>query len=147
LLGIGISAAGVMLQPDFPRWSVPCRIYGFGVNALAFLIGLEVIAERQTPTLMHGLAGHLTAATIFAAAGLLAIEGRWRRLIFYPASALALATLLWELDVFEVDQLQAYAIPAGLYLLVLAFIGSRDSQLGSAAGPLSAIAWFSGAMV
>ena len=55
LLGIGISAAGVMLQPDYPRWSLPCRIIGFTVNGFAFLIGLDVIGERQTPALIQGL--------------------------------------------------------------------------------------------
>ncbi|GIW11656.1 MAG: hypothetical protein KatS3mg061_2713 [Dehalococcoidia bacterium] len=142
----GWGLAGHLLAGRAPRWSVVIRLVGVSSGLLAVLVASTIQLFGETFA-AGAMAGHLASLTIALLALMVGAEARWRRLALYPASFLLLAAVLWELAAFGVDEPQAYAVPAGLFCGVVAWVSARDRQLGQAASPLAAFAWVAGALV
>ncbi|MCS6802908.1 MAG: zinc ribbon domain-containing protein [Chloroflexota bacterium] len=145
-LAVGWVLAGHALGDHLGRWGLAARLVGLATGLFAVFVAGAIQGEALEEE-RRRLAGHLTSFVIFVLALLIGLEVRWRRLALYPASFLALCALLWELGVFEVDNPQWYAVPAGLYFGGVAFLSARDRDLGATAPVLSALAWVIGALV
>jgi hypothetical protein len=145
LLALAASATGTALRVRAPSsgdgFTLAFRLLGLALAAGAFVVA--VLAEVSGGA--HW-AAHLSGLCLFALAGLIAVEGAWLRTLFYPASAVLLAAVLWEINAFGFRDLQCFAVPLGLYLMLLAIVSARDPMLERSQGPLSALAWVASAL-
>jgi hypothetical protein len=142
LLALACSAAGLAIRGSSGRFSLAFRVLGMVLSAASF--GVAFLVEVGSSA---EWAGHLTALCLLATAGLIAIEGLWKRNLLYPASGVLMAAVLWEIAALRFENLQCYAVPLGLYLLALAVVSARDPQLGTSARWVSGSAWLASPLV
>jgi hypothetical protein len=136
-LGLALWTAGLFAR----RWAytVPLRLAGVSASLLAFAVG----TASEVAHVGSGLnwSAHLDSATLVALAIWIALEAGPRRLLLYLASLIGMGGVLWELNALGVDQLQAYAVPMGLYAAAAGLLAGADTRLGASKGRLSALAW------
>jgi hypothetical protein len=146
VLAFAASAAGIALRAGsrVPAggFSLAWRLLGLALSACAF-----AVAVHAEVTGTAGWATHVSGLCLAAIAGLIAVEGVWLRTLLYPASAVLMAAVLWEINAFGFENLQCFAVPLGLYLMLLAIVVARDPLLEKSRGPLSALAWVASALV
>ncbi len=135
-LGLALWSLGLAVRS---RFSLVLRVSGAVVAVAAFAVGcLAQFTYEGTGT---NWSAHLGTLTLFALALWIAWESWERRPLLYLASFVALASGLWELAAFEVENLQAYAVPLGLYFMVAGFVAGRRGRQGTLADLLVTSAW------
>ena len=134
------------LRPWLALWELPLQrfsmVFSWGILTLTLGLGLAVIG--WTIRAIFGLVYHADLPTAYMVTSVLALLGllylaaafthRWLRLGYM---AMGMLLVSWVVHIFFVqqwDNLQWYAIPAGLYLLG---IGYLEWQRQSSAGPLA----------
>lgn len=114
-----------------PRLSSPRPGEAWRMAALV-IAGLAAPCALAVPEGGNDLARRswLTIALV-SLAGMLAVEGwiRRHRLILTSASAVAMAALLIQIEAREPDNILAYSLPLGVYLLVLGAVNRRTGNL------------------
>jgi hypothetical protein len=132
------------------RWADP-RYFGAQVhNVAALLVTSGTLlaalgaAHSFTP---HAAPTQVVAATMISFAGLLILFSRaWNfRLALYAAGGLAALTISWELRWLGADNIQAFILAPGSYLILIGSLLPVDTRVGRGGARLAQAAALAGA--
>jgi hypothetical protein len=127
------------IQPWLDIWELPLQrvsiIFSFGILVLTAWLGLDLVGWTIRALFGVSFRQMVELVTVQMAVGVLGLLGllylaaaythRWQRLGYFAIGMLLAA---WMLHVFYVQQwenVQWYAVPAGLYLLMVAYLEWR----------------------
>jgi len=136
-LGLALWTAGLLARGRDS--GAPLRLVGALASLLAF--GLGAASEITNGAYDTNWSAHLDSLTLVALAAWIAWESGPRRALLYLASLVLMCGVSWELHALGVRQLQAYAIPLGLYFAAAGLAAGLDARLGASKGALSALSW------
>lgn len=137
--GVAIASyAGVVaLRRTAASWSGALRMCGAIYGLAAPAVGFALVAAQSEAGMVEGAALETSAlyqvsTLAVALVGVIALVESaiaHRRWIIVPASAVLLVALLLQIARLQPDDVQAYAIPVGVYLLLLGVAGLSRLKL------------------
>jgi hypothetical protein len=130
-------AAAIALRRTAASWSGALRMAGAIYGLAAPAVGFTLVAAQSHDGMIDGAAFETSAlyqvsTLAVALAGMIALVESTiahRRWIIVPASAVLLVALLLQIARLQPDDVQAYAIPVGVYLLLLGVAGLSRLKL------------------
>jgi hypothetical protein len=123
-LAVGLLAIGLrrLSWRAADLWPKPMLVVSVAAGGMSILAALGLLLSLGRP------AGLQTLSTTVAITGLTVVAhgfDRHDRILGYQGVALLLVGFMLQLVVFDVGQVQAFALPAGLYLLAIAYLEWR----------------------
>jgi hypothetical protein len=137
LIAVAAYAAALVLRVPFARWSAVLRLSGAAYALIAPAVGFGTLSSHTSGGLFEGAPFEESTlyqfSTIAVAAvgalGLLESMLAKRRWIVVPASAVLTAALLLQISSARPDNVQAYTVVVGGYLVLLGAVGLSRLRL------------------
>ncbi|HEY8173350.1 MAG TPA: hypothetical protein VIH21_09685, partial [Dehalococcoidia bacterium] len=136
-VAIAAYALALVVRRDLPRWSLALRGAGALYALAAPVAGFALLASESDGGLVNGAPVADTwlfqvstlAVALVGLLGLIESALAGRRWMIVPASGALLAALLLQIARFDPQNAQAYSIPVGAYLVLLAVAGLSRGKL------------------